>query len=152
MRDKGVWLASYKQVTEFRQTVAIPSMFPSGKGRKNQADDNHNSELGGNHLDSSSGSSVDVFEPTMDPVDEPDEEVCEFPIERCMRIVPHDQNSGAFFIAVLRKVAPLPGTLNSPTLVKDLNVSLNVPVLNLLENVNLVCIVVAKGNVYKQRT
>lgn len=30
-----------------------------------------------------------------------------FPLHRCMRIVPHDQNSGAFFIAVLHKVAPL---------------------------------------------
>lgn len=114
MRDKGVWLASYKQVTECRQSVAIPSMFPSGRGRKNQADDNHNSELGANHLDDSKGSSVDVSEPTTVPVHEFDEEVCEFPIERCMRIVPHDQNSGAFFIAVLRKVAPLPGMLTHP--------------------------------------
>uniref|UniRef100_A0A1D1ZIH6 tRNA (Cytosine(34)-C(5))-methyltransferase n=2 Tax=Anthurium amnicola TaxID=1678845 RepID=A0A1D1ZIH6_9ARAE len=30
-----------------------------------------------------------------------------FPLERCLRIVPHDQNSGAFFIAVLKKLAPL---------------------------------------------
>ncbi|TVU05452.1 hypothetical protein EJB05_48616 [Eragrostis curvula] len=29
-----------------------------------------------------------------------------FPLHRCMRIVPHDQNSGAFFIAVFHKVAP----------------------------------------------
>ncbi|MQL73193.1 hypothetical protein Taro_005539, partial [Colocasia esculenta] len=29
------------------------------------------------------------------------------PLEHCMRIVPHDQNSGAFFIAVLKKLAPL---------------------------------------------
>lgn len=105
MRDRGEWLASYKEV-EGRQSVAIPSMFPSGRGRKNQTDSNH--------LDGSIGSSVDVSEQTMDPVHEFDE-VCEFPIERCMRIVPHDQNSGAFFIAVLRKVAPLPGMLDYPT-------------------------------------
>ena len=37
------------------------------------------------------------------------EEVSDFPLERCMRIVPHDQNTGAFFIAVLQKVSPLPG-------------------------------------------
>ncbi|KAL6888274.1 hypothetical protein ACP4OV_009300 [Aristida adscensionis] len=31
----------------------------------------------------------------------------DFPLHRCMRIVPHDQNSGAFFIAVLQKLSPL---------------------------------------------
>ncbi|KAL6656177.1 hypothetical protein ACP70R_007003 [Stipagrostis hirtigluma subsp. patula] len=31
----------------------------------------------------------------------------DFPLHRCMRIVPHDQNSGAFFIAVLHKLSPL---------------------------------------------
>ncbi|KAK1287635.1 hypothetical protein QJS10_CPB19g01409 [Acorus calamus] len=35
------------------------------------------------------------------------EEVSEFPLERCVRIVPHDQNTGAFFIAVFHKLAPL---------------------------------------------
>ncbi|KAF0906329.1 hypothetical protein E2562_009691 [Oryza meyeriana var. granulata] len=30
-----------------------------------------------------------------------------FPLHRCMRIVPHDQDSGAFFIAVLHKLSPL---------------------------------------------
>lgn len=38
-----------------------------------------------------------------------DEEVCDLPLELCMRLVPHDQNTGAFFIAVLQKVSPLPG-------------------------------------------
>jgi multisite-specific tRNA:(cytosine-C5)-methyltransferase len=37
------------------------------------------------------------------------EEVSDLLLERCMRIVPHDQNSGAFFIAVLQKLSPLPG-------------------------------------------
>lgn len=32
-----------------------------------------------------------------------------FPLERCMRIVPHDQNTGAFFIAVLQKISSLRG-------------------------------------------
>ncbi|CAK9320573.1 unnamed protein product [Citrullus colocynthis] len=106
VRDRGEWLASYKEV-EGRQSVAIPSMFPSGRGRKNQTDSNH--------LDGSIGSSVDVSEQTMDPIHEFDE-ACEFPIERCMRIVPHDQNSGAFFIAVLRKVAPLPAAIEKQNL------------------------------------
>lgn len=38
-------------------------------------------------------------------------EVSGFPLRNCMRIVPHDQNSGAFFIAVLQKLAPLHGNL-----------------------------------------
>lgn len=41
-------------------------------------------------------------------VDEYMEESC-FPLQRCMRIVPHDQNTGAFFIAVFHKVGSLPG-------------------------------------------
>ncbi|XP_031491987.1 uncharacterized protein LOC116258757 isoform X1 [Nymphaea colorata] len=32
-------------------------------------------------------------------------EVSNFPLERCMRILPHDQNGGAFFIAVLQKIS-----------------------------------------------
>lgn len=39
------------------------------------------------------------------------EEVSDFPLERFMRLLPHDQNTGAFFIAVLQKVSPLPGNL-----------------------------------------
>lgn len=35
----------------------------------------------------------------------------DYPLHRCMRIVPHDQNSGAFFIAVLHKVSPLNGNI-----------------------------------------
>ncbi|CAD6224565.1 unnamed protein product [Miscanthus lutarioriparius] len=31
----------------------------------------------------------------------------DYPLHRCMRIVPHDQNSGAFFIAVLHKLSLL---------------------------------------------
>ncbi|KAL5206859.1 hypothetical protein ABZP36_035068 [Zizania latifolia] len=33
-------------------------------------------------------------------------ECSNFPLHRCMRIVPHDQNTGAFFIAVLQKISP----------------------------------------------
>lgn len=35
----------------------------------------------------------------------------DYPLHRCMRIVPHDQNSGAFFIAVLHKLSPLNGNI-----------------------------------------
>ncbi|KAG2243216.1 hypothetical protein Bca52824_094939 [Brassica carinata] len=45
--------------------------------------------------------------------EEPAEEVCDLPLERCVRIVPHDQNTGGFFIAVLHKVSTLPGQLEA---------------------------------------
>jgi len=35
----------------------------------------------------------------------------DYPLHRCMRIVPHDQNSGAFFIAVLHKLSLLNGNI-----------------------------------------
>ncbi|KAJ9170386.1 hypothetical protein P3X46_018498 [Hevea brasiliensis] len=35
--------------------------------------------------------------------------------ERCMRIVPHDQNSGAFFIAILHKLSSLPVIQEKPS-------------------------------------
>lgn len=38
-------------------------------------------------------------------------EVSKFPLERCMRIVPHDQNTGAFFISVLQKTSLPKGNL-----------------------------------------
>ncbi|RZC47000.1 hypothetical protein C5167_039935 [Papaver somniferum] len=31
VRDKGVWLASYKDVSKYRRTAIVPSMFPSGQ-------------------------------------------------------------------------------------------------------------------------
>uniref|UniRef100_T1IHK3 tRNA (cytosine(34)-C(5))-methyltransferase n=1 Tax=Strigamia maritima TaxID=126957 RepID=T1IHK3_STRMM len=39
----------------------------------------------------------------------PPEEVQNLHLNRCIRIVPHDQNTGGFFVAVLKKVALLPG-------------------------------------------
>ena len=40
-----------------------------------------------------------LFPPSADEVDR-------FPLHRCLRLLPHDQNSGAFFVALLRKVTP----------------------------------------------
>lgn len=35
------------------------------------------------------------------------EEISKFNLEHCMRILPHDMNTGGFFVALLKKVAPL---------------------------------------------
>ena len=32
----------------------------------------------------------------------------QFPLERCMRVLPHHNDSGGFFIAVFRKLADIP--------------------------------------------
>ncbi|KAH3742651.1 NOL1/NOP2/Sun domain family 2 [Pelomyxa schiedti] len=42
------------------------------------------------------------------------EEVAKFHLERCMRLLPHDQDTGGFFVAVLEKVAPLPSLISTP--------------------------------------
>ncbi|VFQ99785.1 unnamed protein product [Cuscuta campestris] len=47
--------------------------------------------------------SVEVEQPT--PTNTLEEEVSTLPLERCMRIMPHDQNTGAFFIAVFHKLS-----------------------------------------------
>jgi multisite-specific tRNA:(cytosine-C5)-methyltransferase len=112
VRDKGTWLVSYKDVPKYRRSVIIPSMFPSGRSYVELTANNHDMELEEKHENGDNGNSEDGFEPSEDPValaDELDKEVCNFPLERCMRIAPHDQNSGAFFIAVFHKLSPLPG-------------------------------------------
>ncbi|KAK4472985.1 hypothetical protein MN116_004183 [Schistosoma mekongi] len=38
----------------------------------------------------------------------PPSNVADLHLERCRRVLPHDQNTGGFFIAVLEKIAPLP--------------------------------------------
>ena len=42
--------------------------------------------------------------------DEGPPEVSFLPLERSLRILPHDQDTGGFFIAVFQKVAPYKGT------------------------------------------
>lgn len=44
------------------------------------------------------------FRPTMFPP----KDMNEFPLEYCMRFLPHDQDTGGFFVAVLEKVSELP--------------------------------------------
>jgi hypothetical protein len=45
----------------------------------------------------------------LDPTMFPSDEKAALPLERCMRILPHHQDTGGFFVAVLQKVAPLTG-------------------------------------------
>ncbi|XP_054461857.1 RNA cytosine C(5)-methyltransferase NSUN2 [Anoplopoma fimbria] len=58
--------------------------------------------------------------PTMFPPEDP-EKLAEMHLERCMRILPHHQNTGGFFVAVLVKKAPMPWNKRFPKLRKDVS-------------------------------
>ncbi|KAG5058289.1 hypothetical protein JHK86_013285 [Glycine max] len=106
--DKGTWLVSYKDVPKYRRSVILSSMFPSGRGHHDLVDSSCSVDPEGitNGINGNAGDGVQAAEnPVMS---ESAAEVCDFPLEHCMRILPHDQNTGAFFIAVLQKVSPLP--------------------------------------------
>ncbi|KAM1181875.1 hypothetical protein ACFX13_000436 [Malus domestica] len=116
IRDKGRWLASHKNVSKYRKSVIVPSMFPSGRSFTEQMDANGSMEVGEKH--ENGGNVEDALQSTDDPAtvaNEQEEEVSDFPLERCMRIVPHDQNGGAFFIAVFHKHSALPATQGKPS-------------------------------------
>ncbi|XP_051948431.1 RNA cytosine C(5)-methyltransferase NSUN2 [Xyrauchen texanus] len=53
--------------------------------------------------------------PTMFPPTDP-EKLANMRLERCMRILPHHQNTGGFFVAVLVKKAPMPWNRRYPKL------------------------------------
>lgn len=92
----------YKDIPVHRKCAIVQSMFPSGLSWKetlNEDATNHLTEESVSEEPKESGVTSHLSEM----------EVSELPLERCMRIVPHDQNSGAFFIAVLQKMSPLPG-------------------------------------------
>ncbi|TYH79188.1 hypothetical protein ES332_D03G045500v1 [Gossypium tomentosum] len=104
VRDKGVWLPSYKDARRLQRNGIVPSMFPSGKNYADLTNNNQKSENG------ESVNAEDVVQPddTISSIDDLEEEVSDLSLQLCMRIVPHDQNTGAFFIAVLQKVSHLP--------------------------------------------
>ncbi|KAG7500215.1 tRNA (cytosine(34)-C(5))-methyltransferase [Solea senegalensis] len=56
--------------------------------------------------------------PTMFPPKD-QEKLADMHLERCMRILPHHQNTGGFFVAVLVKKAPMPWNKRNPRLRKD---------------------------------
>ncbi|KAL0285228.1 UNVERIFIED_CONTAM: RNA cytosine-C(5)-methyltransferase NSUN2 [Sesamum angustifolium] len=111
VRDKGLWLASYKDVPKYRRSVVTPGMFPSGKSHDETSELDHETEPRQfcENGDGNPENGIQVTDGSVAPTNSVEAEVSPLPLERCMRIVPHDQNSGAFFIAVLHKVSSLPG-------------------------------------------
>ncbi|XP_062099920.1 uncharacterized protein LOC133805778 [Humulus lupulus] len=111
VRDKGVLLASYKDVSKYRTDAIVPSMFPSGSSYRDAIEnDNPGMEPDKEDENGGNGNCEDSLRSTEDSstADDLDEEVSNFPLERCIRILPHDQNTGAFFIAVFHKHSSLP--------------------------------------------
>lgn len=53
--------------------------------------------------------------PTMFPIKDP-EKLKIMNLERCIRVLPHHQNTGGFFVAVLEKRAPMPWNKREPKL------------------------------------
>lgn len=111
VRDKGKWLASFKDVGKYRTNAIGPGMFPSGRNLARSMDHTGSMEQDEKHENGEDENIVEVLQSSEGAVISDYEEVSPFPLERCMRIVPHDQNGGAFFIAVLHKHSPLPGDI-----------------------------------------
>ncbi|GAB2283327.1 hypothetical protein Dimus_017844 [Dionaea muscipula] len=111
VRDKGIWLDSYEDVPEHRKSGVVPSMFPSRRGSHCSLDNDHGDGLGGSSENGSNNDSACVSQLPTVPSQVMKEEVSGFPLQWCIRLVPHDQNSGAFFIAVFYKRSPFPVTL-----------------------------------------
>ncbi|CAM8899860.1 unnamed protein product [Rhodiola kirilowii] len=105
--DKGTWFESYKDVPKSRRGAIIPSMFPTGR---NFADPNEDDGNVDSEVIENDAKKQRINEDGAAFADTLDEEVSDLPLDRCVRIVPHDLNSGAFFIAVLHKVSALPAT------------------------------------------
>ncbi|WCJ31923.1 RNA cytosine-C(5)-methyltransferase NSUN2 [Euphorbia peplus] len=111
VRDKDIWLSSHKDVYKFRRFGIHRSMFPSGKSYVAPVDSDQKDENG-----SYAHSEDEAVQDSMISTDDVnEEEVSDLPLERCMRIVPQDQNSGAFFVAVLHKLLPLPVIPEKPS-------------------------------------
>ncbi|GFP93129.1 tRNA (cytosine(34)-c(5))-methyltransferase [Phtheirospermum japonicum] len=107
VRDRGLWLTSCNDVPKYRRSVITPSMFPSGNLYAEIPEHERDTETGHlcENVDSENG--LQSTDASVTPSNSLEAEISELPLERCMRIVPHDQNSGAFFIAIFHKVSSL---------------------------------------------
>ncbi|XP_051140976.1 uncharacterized protein LOC127258243 isoform X2 [Andrographis paniculata] len=115
VRDKGLWLASYKDVPKYRRSVLTPGMFPSGEPGAETPDPEIKQSSEQLHEDGTDNAENEpqLMDDSATTMDNLEAEVSDLPLEHCMRIVSHDQNSGAFFIAVFHKITSLPASAAS---------------------------------------
>eukprot|EP00897_Mesotaenium_endlicherianum_P001484 jgi/Mesen1/1363/ME000013S00855 len=132
IKDKKRWYSSWSQVDEKRAGTLVSSMFPSGRGAagggaagpqaaagsaaapaagaSSEAPRDAAAEDDGGSIEVAEGGGLGAAAAAVADEDEGEEgpaEVSNLPLERCMRVLPQDQDTGGFFIAVLQKVAPL---------------------------------------------
>ncbi|XP_024545501.1 tRNA (cytosine(34)-C(5))-methyltransferase [Selaginella moellendorffii] len=99
VRGRRRWFSSYH---EDKYRAVLPSMFPSGKRMAQITREREGDMDSGNNVENPSEEAT-----------ESEAEVSELPLERCMRILPHDQDTGGFFIAAFQKVGPYKRVSNS---------------------------------------
>uniref|UniRef100_A0A0D9X927 SAM-dependent MTase RsmB/NOP-type domain-containing protein n=1 Tax=Leersia perrieri TaxID=77586 RepID=A0A0D9X927_9ORYZ len=119
VKDKGSWFQNHEDVPDDRKNVIVPSMFPSSESTQEKpslsgkANTDSNRSLSRNFSTEktskvcSDTDGVSNSNSTKHSDSTSNSMGSNFPLHRCMRIVPHDQDSGAFFIAVLHKLSPL---------------------------------------------
>ena len=86
-------------------------MFPSGNTCNEQLDCEDEKTILDVVVDDAeeilqNGTNRDKF-----PLEDGNVEFATLPLERCLRILPHDQDTGGFFIAVFKKISTLKGEL-----------------------------------------
>ena len=111
VRDKGIWISSYRHVNKHRAGSILPGMFPSGNTCNEQLDCEDEKNILDVVVDDAeeipqNGTNRDKF-----PLEDGNVEFATLPLERCLRILPHDQDTGGFFIAVFKKISTLKGEL-----------------------------------------
>ncbi|OWM82181.1 hypothetical protein CDL15_Pgr001755 [Punica granatum] len=109
IRHKNCWFSTFNEVPDYCRGGIVRSMFPPDRSHRNSVGD-HTSEFGEKFNSNDSidpQTAVQRVHLTVNYNDSVNR-ISNFPLERCIRILPHDQNGGAFFIAVFNKLAPLP--------------------------------------------
>ena len=118
MNDRGSWFQTYEDVPDSRKNIILPSMFPSrtsiheGHTVYNSFDVNSEYNVPfSRNFNIEDTNNVNCDTGGISSSNSAQSLGSKFPLHRCMRIVPHDEDGGAFFIAVIHKLSPLNGNL-----------------------------------------
>ncbi|KAM3294309.1 hypothetical protein ACQJBY_037293 [Aegilops geniculata] len=114
VNDRGSWFQTHGDVPDSRKNVILPSMFPSStsihEGHTVYNGFDVNSEYNvpfSRNFNIEDTNNVNCDTGGISNSNSAQSLGSKFPLHRCMRIVPHDQDGGAFFIAVIHKLSPL---------------------------------------------
>uniref|UniRef100_A0A453HAK1 SAM-dependent MTase RsmB/NOP-type domain-containing protein n=1 Tax=Aegilops tauschii subsp. strangulata TaxID=200361 RepID=A0A453HAK1_AEGTS len=114
VNDRGSWFQTHEDVPDSRKNVILPSMFPSStsihESHKVYNSFDVNSEYNvpfSRNFNIEDTNNVNCDTGGISSSNSAQSLDSKFPLHRCMRIVPHDQDGGAFFIAVIHKLSLL---------------------------------------------